>query len=72
MPAKQSTPNPETAPNSTPGRALAGILEGSAVGIEGRRAYLNPQQMSPEDIAAIRHGIAALDAELWALKRMFR
>lgn len=72
MPSKQSTSKPPTPPSSTPGRALAGILEGCAVGLEERRAYLNPQQMSPEDIAAIRHGIAALDAELWALKRIFR
>ncbi|WP_457221117.1 hypothetical protein [Mycobacteroides abscessus] len=72
MPSKQSTPNPTTAPNSKAGRALAGMLEGCAVGLEGRRTYLNPQQMSPDEIAAIRHGIAALDAELWALKRIFR
>ncbi|WP_078290462.1 hypothetical protein [Mycobacterium sp. D16R24] len=72
MPSKQGASKSATAPNSTAGRALAGILEGCAVGLEGRRAHLNPPQMSPEDIAAVRHGIAALDAELWALKRIFR
>lgn len=72
MSSKQSTSNSDSAPNSTLGRGLAGILEGCAVSLEGRRTYLSPQQMSPEDIAAIRHGIAALDAELWALKRIFR
>ncbi|MFL0159418.1 hypothetical protein [Mycobacteroides chelonae] len=72
MSPKQSTSKSASPPNSTLGRALAGILEGRAAGLEGRGAYFNPQQMSPGDVAAIRHGIAALDAEPWALKRIFR
>ncbi len=66
--SKPGTPQPI----SVPARAIAGILQGCAITLADRRSGLDLTQMSVDDIAAIRDGIAALDAQLWALKRSFR